>query len=102
MKRFVLVAGLLAATPALALLDQSAPGIVKQSGQFVSAGAGQMALAVTTATTLTVPAGSVIAQICVEGATVRYRDDGTNPTTTRRSASRRSSCTKPCTSGRRR
>jgi len=33
-----------------------------------------------TATGLTVPTGSTIAQICIETAAVRYRDDGTAPT----------------------
>ena len=47
---------------------------------YVSAGASQMALSVTTNTTLTVPAGATLAQICVETAGVRYRDDGTAAT----------------------
>ena len=47
---------------------------------YDSAGASQMALAVATNTTLTVPAGATLAQICVEGASVRYRDDGTAAT----------------------
>lgn len=34
------------------------------------------------ATSLTVPAGSRVADIQVDTATVRYRDDGTAPTTT--------------------
>lgn len=48
---------------------------------YVSAGASQMALSVGTNTTLTVPAGATLAQICVETANVRYRDDGTAATT---------------------
>lgn len=44
---------------------------------YVSAGASQMALAVGTNTTLTVPNGATLAEICVEGSAVRYRDDGT-------------------------
>jgi len=43
---------------------------------YVSAGASQMALAVGANTSLTVPAGATLAEICVEGASVRYRDDG--------------------------
>lgn len=43
---------------------------------YVSAGAAQMALAVGANTTLAVPAGATLAEICVEGANVRYRDDG--------------------------
>lgn len=47
---------------------------------YISAGAGQMALSVTTNTTLTVPTGATLAEICVETAGVRYRDDGTAAT----------------------
>ena len=47
---------------------------------YVSAGASQMALSVGTNTTLTAPATATIAEICVEGAGVRYRDDGTAAT----------------------
>lgn len=53
---------------------------VKPIYLYVSAGASQMALAVGTNTTLTVPTGATIAQICVETAGVRYRDDGTAAT----------------------
>ena len=48
---------------------------------YVSAGASQMALAVGTNATLTVPTGATLAEICVEGAAVRYRDDRTAATT---------------------
>jgi hypothetical protein len=54
--------------------------ISTKSGQYVSAGNGQYALSVSTATSLTVPTGATVAQICVESATVRYRDDGSAPT----------------------
>jgi hypothetical protein len=47
---------------------------------YVSAGPSQTGLPVTTNTTLTVPSGATLAQICVEGAGVRYRDDGTAAT----------------------
>jgi hypothetical protein len=47
---------------------------------YVSAGASQMALAVGVNTTLTVPSGATLAEICVEGASVRYRDDGSPAT----------------------
>lgn len=43
---------------------------------YVSAGASQMGLAVGANTTLSVPTGATLAEICVEGASVRYRDDG--------------------------
>lgn len=51
-------------------------------GGYVSAGPGQFGLAVGTATKLTPPAGASLAQICVEGANVRYRDDGVNASAT--------------------
>ena len=47
---------------------------------YKSAGAAQMGLSVAGATGLTAPSGATIAQICVENANVRYRDDGTAPT----------------------
>ncbi len=47
---------------------------------YNSAGIGQYALSVATATNLTPPTGATIAQICVETAPVRYRDDGIAPT----------------------
>ena len=47
---------------------------------YNSAGFGQYALSVATATNLTPPTGATIAQICVETAAVRYRDDGIAPT----------------------
>src|SRR3989337_2492371 len=40
----------------------------------------QSIAAITVATALTVPAGTVVAYIQVEGQAVRWRDDGTNPT----------------------
>jgi hypothetical protein len=53
-----------------------------KSGIFASTGASQFGLSVATATSLTVPGGSLFAEICVETASVRYRDDGTAPTAT--------------------
>jgi hypothetical protein len=50
--------------------------------QFASAGAGQYAVAITSAQTLTIPAGSLIAEICVETASARYTTTGTTPTST--------------------
>jgi len=47
---------------------------------YVSAGASQMGLAVGANTTLSVPSGATLAEICVEGASVRYRDDRTAAT----------------------
>ena len=40
----------------------------------------QMGLSVATLATLTVPSGATTALIQVEGANVRWRDDGTSPT----------------------
>lgn len=52
-----------------------------KSGTYVSAGASQQGISVAgVATTLTPPAGAAFAEICVETASVRYRDDGTAPT----------------------
>jgi hypothetical protein len=53
-----------------------------KSGSYVSAGAGQFALAISTNTQLTVPAGSVCAEITVEGANIRRTSDTTSATTT--------------------
>jgi hypothetical protein len=53
-----------------------------KSGSYVSAGTGQFALAVATNTQLTVPTGSVCAEITVEGASIRRTSDGTSATTT--------------------
>jgi len=47
---------------------------------YVSAGPSQMGVPVATITSLAVPPGATIAQMCVEGGTARYRDDGTAPT----------------------
>ena len=47
---------------------------------YVSAGASQMGLTVGANTALTVPAGATLAEICVEGAGIRYRDDGSAAT----------------------
>lgn len=56
------------------------PLSVAQRGGFASAGAGQYGVGLTSATSLTVPTGATIAQICVAGGTANYRDDGTAPT----------------------
>ncbi len=45
-------------------------------------GSAQYAVAITSLQTLTVPAGAVIAEICVETATARYTTTGTVPTST--------------------
>ena len=55
------------------------PG-VRPTYLYASAGPSQMALSVTSATSLTPPAGATTAQICAENAGVRYRDDGAAPT----------------------
>jgi hypothetical protein len=44
------------------------------------AGKSQYALAVSSATSLTVPSGATYAVVCAEGANVRYTVDGTTPT----------------------
>jgi hypothetical protein len=49
--------------------------------QFQSAGAGQYGVSITSVTTLTVPAGSLIAEICVQTAAANYTTTGTTPTT---------------------
>lgn len=64
----------------IAFVVPAIAGDVTVTGGYISAGAGQYALTVSTATSLTVPAGAAIAEICVETAAVRYRDDGTAPT----------------------
>ncbi len=53
-----------------------------KSGSYVSAGTQQNALAVGTNTQLTVPTGSVCAEITVEGASIRRTSDTTSATTT--------------------
>ena len=50
-----------------------------RSASFVAAGYQQIT-SITVATTLTIPAGSMLAVICVEAQGIRYRDDGTAPT----------------------
>lgn len=42
----------------------------------------QQLTSISSATSLTVPTGATIAEICVETAAVRYRDDGTDPSAT--------------------
>ena len=53
---------------------------VTTTGGYVSTGAGQFAVNINSATTLTVPVGTGVAEICIEGQAARYRDDGTAPT----------------------
>jgi hypothetical protein len=53
-----------------------------KSGTYVSAGTDQFALAISTNTQLTVPSGSVCAQITVEGASIRRTSDTTSATAT--------------------
>lgn len=72
---------------ALALLAcaadaQVGTGPTEKSGIYLSAGPAQYALAVTTNTTLTVPAQTTCAYITVETAQVRRTSDGTSATTT--------------------
>jgi len=56
--------------------------IYNRPGPLVSAGAAQYGVSIAAATALTVPAGAVQAEICVETAAARYTDDGTTPTAT--------------------
>ena len=72
---------ILAVPPAYALFDNQSPGIIR-SGPYISAGAGQYAVSISSATTLTVPTNAVMAEICVETASARYTDDGTTPNST--------------------
>ena len=58
---------------------QSVQPVVPLPYQYQSAGAGQYGLAITSAQTLTVPAGSLIAEICVDTAAARYTTTGTTP-----------------------
>jgi hypothetical protein len=65
------------ATPPCTIIPGMAPVYL-----YKSAGASQFisAATLTSTTSLTVPSGTTIAQICVETAGVRYRDDGVAPT----------------------
>lgn len=54
--------------------------VTAKSAPYASAGTGQYALSVNSATSLTVPTGAYIAEICAESQAVRYRDDGSAPT----------------------
>lgn len=64
---------------ALALVAISALSAAAQSGHS-SAGATQTLTLTGSAQTLTVPAGTVWATICLEVSNARWRDDGTAPT----------------------
>lgn len=66
----------------LALLLSAADAQQTKSGIYLSSGANQMALAVSTNTQLTVPPNTRCAYITVEGASVRRTSDGTSATTT--------------------
>ena len=50
--------------------------------QFQSAGAGQYGVSLNSITSLTVPTGTLQAEICVESATARYTTSGTSPSST--------------------
>ena len=63
---------------ALALLASAAAA----KDQYISAGAGQMGLAIGTGTKLAVPQGTICAYITVEGSSVRRTSDGNQPSTT--------------------
>ena len=70
----------LAGIVAIVFVCPAFAGQVTITGGYISAGPGQYGLTVSSATPLTVPAGSEIAEICVETAGVRYKDDGGVPT----------------------
>ncbi len=55
---------------------------LSKSGTYASSGTDQFALAVTTNTQLTVPAGTTCAYITVETANVRRTSDGSSASTT--------------------
>lgn len=64
-----------------AVSSSSSPQYVK-SGSYTSAGTDQFALAIGTNTQLTVPVGTICAQITVETASIRRTSDTTSATTT--------------------
>ena len=49
-------------------------------GTYMSAGTGQYAISINTVTLLSEPPSAKFAEICVEGQSARYTDDGTTPT----------------------
>ena len=67
---------------ALAALTVSIAGAqtITKTGSYFPVAGGQYGLAVNTATSLTVPPGATEIEICVETQAIRYRDDGTAPT----------------------
>lgn len=72
-RSLVLAAGLFAALPA------SLPAKAEVGFIYLPLGYQQIT-SLSTSTALTVPAGATMALISVEGAAIRYRDDGTAPT----------------------
>jgi hypothetical protein len=82
MKRAILAVVTLALLLGPAVQAQSGTGPTVKSGIYLSAGASQYGLSVTTNTQLTVPANTTCAYITVEGASVRRTSDGTSATTT--------------------
>jgi hypothetical protein len=79
MKR-ILIAGFLALWGTASYAAGQATPV--KAGVYTPVGTGQFGTTVASATNLTVPAGATIAEICVETNAVRYRDDGTAPTST--------------------
>lgn len=69
-------------TNGVVIEDGKGRDISGKFGSYISAGAGQYGLSASSVVGLTVPSGATIAEICVEGAAVRYRDDGVAPTAT--------------------
>jgi hypothetical protein len=58
----------------------SAAGSGGGAGPYVYTPLGYQQITVSALSSLTVPTGATVAYISVETAAVRYRDDGTNPT----------------------
>ncbi len=69
-------------TNGVVIEDGTGKDISGKFGSYQSAGTGQYGLSASSVVGLIVPSGATIAEICVEGAAVRYRDDGTAPTAT--------------------
>lgn len=58
-------------------------GLPVQTNRYQSTGVGQYGVNINTVQTLTVPAGTTVAEICVETQAARYTDDNlTTPTAT--------------------
>lgn len=63
-------------------VDETGAVITGGSGPVLASKGYQQITGLTTAQPLTVPTGATLALITTEGQSVRWRDDGTNPTAT--------------------